>query len=132
MSYVVREDDPTTTGGFVLSASATQLMDLRRLARMGDPVWCPACETVGYIAQGNPTFIDEYIAVATHGHNVKCECDVGSHQLIATQQTLAADMDAAIDIPKGLAKRARLVVDKMNAAVKEGVQPGDLMRPKII
>ncbi|WP_095092456.1 PAAR domain-containing protein [Pseudomonas sp. Irchel 3A5] len=126
MSYVVREDDPTTTGGFVLSASATQLMDLRRLARMGDPVWCPACGTVGYIAQGNPTFIDEYIAVATHGHNVKCDCDTGSHQLIATQQTLAADMDAAIDIPKGLAKRARLVVDKMNAAVKEGVRPCDL------
>lgn len=126
MSYVVREDDPTTTGGFVLSASATQLMDLRRLARMGDPVWCPACRTVGYIAQGNPTFIDEYIAVATHGHNVKCECDTGSHQLIATQQTLAADMDAAIDIPKGLAKRAKLLADRMNAAVSKGVRPCDL------
>lgn len=126
MSYVVREDDPTTTGGFVLSASATQLMDQRRLARMGDPVWCPVCATVGYIAQGNPTFIDEYIAVATHGHHVKCDCAPGSHQLIATQQSLAADMDAAIDIPKGLAKRARLVTDRMNAAVKEGVKPGDL------
>lgn len=126
MSYVVREDDPTTTGGFVLRASATQLMDLRRLARMGDPVWCPACGTVGYIAQGNPTFIDEYIAVATHGHNVKCECDTGSHQLIATQQTLAADMDAAIDIPKGLAKRAKLLADRMNAAVSKGVRPCDL------
>jgi uncharacterized Zn-binding protein involved in type VI secretion len=126
MPYVVREDDPTTTGGFVLSASAIQRMDERKLARMGDPVWCPACATVGYIAQGNPTFIDEYIAVATHGHNVRCDCDVGSHQLIATQQSLAADMDAAIDIPKGLAKRARLVADRMNAAIKEGVQPRDL------
>lgn len=126
MPYVVREDDPTTTGGFVLSASAIQRLDERKLARMGDPVWCPACRTVGYIAQGNPTFVDEYIAVATHGHHVRCECDAGSHQLIATQQTLAADMDAAIDIPKGLAKRARLVVDKMNAAVKDGVQPRDL------
>jgi uncharacterized Zn-binding protein involved in type VI secretion len=130
MPYVVREDDPTTTGGFVLSASATQRMDERKLARMGDPVWCPACVTVGYIAQGNPTFIDEYIAVATHGHHVRCECAPGSHQLISTQQILAADMDAAIEIPKGLAKRARLVVDKMNDAVKEGVQPGDLMTSK--
>ncbi|WP_349972223.1 PAAR domain-containing protein [Pseudomonas caspiana] len=126
MPYVVREDDPTTTGGFVLSASAIQRLDERKLARMGDPVWCPACGTVGYIAQGNPTFVDEYIAVATHGHHVRCECEPGSHQLIATQQTLAADMDAAIDIPKGLAKRARLVVDKMSAAVKDGAQPRDL------
>ena len=126
MSYVVREDDPTTTGGFVLKASATQLMELRRLARMGDPVWCPACATVGYIAQGNPTFIDEYIAVATHGHYVKCDCNLGSHRLIATQQSLTADMDAAIDIPKGLAKRARLVADKMTVAVKEGLDPGNL------
>lgn len=36
MSFIVREGDPTTTGGFVLSASASEVIDLRRVARMGD------------------------------------------------------------------------------------------------
>ena len=78
MAYAVREGDPTSTGGFVVSGSATQLGEERRLARMGDPVWCPACEKVGYIVQGNPTFIDEYIAVATQGHKVQCGCERGT------------------------------------------------------
>lgn len=127
MSYAVREGDPTTTGGFVLRASATQQVDARRLARMGDPVWCAACEKVGYIAQGNPTFIDEYLAVATHGNNVRCDCVSGSHQLIATQQSLTADMEATIDIPKDLAKRARQVADKMTEAIGKGALPSDLL-----
>jgi uncharacterized Zn-binding protein involved in type VI secretion len=126
MSHAVREGDPTTTGGFVLKASATQQVELRKLARMGDPVWCAACEKVGYIAQGNPTFIDEYLAVATHGHNVKCDCVPGSHRLISTQQNLAADMEATIDIPKDLAKRARQMTEKMTEAIRKGVLPCDL------
>jgi uncharacterized Zn-binding protein involved in type VI secretion len=126
MSHAVREGDPTTTGGFVLKASATQQLELRKLARMGDPVWCAACEKVGYIAQGNPTFIDEYLAVATHGHNVKCDCVPGSHRLISTQQNLAADMEATIDIPKDLAKRARQRAEKMTEAIRKGVLPCDL------
>lgn len=127
MSHAVREGDPTTTGGWVLRASATQQVDERRLARMGDPVWCAACEKVGYIAQGNPTFIDEYLAVATHGNNVRCDCVSGSHQLIATQQSLTADMEATIDIPKDLAKRARQVADKMTEAIGKGALPTDLL-----
>ncbi|EPN11920.1 PAAR motif-containing protein, partial [Pseudomonas syringae pv. actinidiae ICMP 18804] len=31
MSFIVREGDPTTTGGFVLSASASEVIDLRRV-----------------------------------------------------------------------------------------------------
>ena len=107
MSYVVREGDPTTSGGFVLSASATELMELRRFARMGDPVWCSACEGVGYIAEGNPTYIDEFVAVATHGHLVQCGCKPGSNTLIATQEIIKADMDAAIAIPADLAAQAK-------------------------
>ncbi|WP_147464013.1 PAAR domain-containing protein, partial [Pseudomonas cannabina] len=42
MSFIVREGDSTTTGGFVLSGSASEVIDQRRVARMGDPVWCPA------------------------------------------------------------------------------------------
>jgi uncharacterized Zn-binding protein involved in type VI secretion len=116
MAYAVREGDPTSTGGFVISASATQLIEERRLARMGDPVWCPACEKVGYIAQGNPTFIDEYVAVATHGHQVQCGCNRGTHTLIATQQGLAGDMDASIEIPGDMADAAKVRAGKMTFA----------------
>ncbi len=118
MAYAVREGDPTSTGGFVVSASATHQVEERRLARMGDPVWCPACEQVGYITQGNPTLIDEYVAVATEGHEVRCGCERGTHLLIATQQSLAADMDATIKIPKDMAKAAKLRAEKMTAVRK--------------
>lgn len=120
MAYAIREGDPTSTGGFVISASGTQLIEERRLARMGDPVWCPACEKVGYIAQGNPTFIDEYVAVATHGHEVQCDCDRGTHTLIASQQSHAADMDATIEIPPDMAAEAKLRAENMTQIRKAG------------
>jgi uncharacterized Zn-binding protein involved in type VI secretion len=110
-----------------MKASATQQVDDRRLARMGDPVWCPVCEEVGYIAQGNPTYIDEYIAVATNGHAVRCNCEPGSHQLIATQQSHAADMDATIDIPPELALQAKANADKITLKINAGLPPSELL-----
>ncbi len=107
MTFIVREGDLTNTGGAVMKASAGQVWDERRLARMGDPVWCPACQQVGFIAQGNPTYIDQLLAVATHGQEVRCDCPRGSHRLIASQDQLEADLDATIDIPKDLAEKAR-------------------------
>lgn len=129
MSYVVREGDPTTSGGFVLSASATELMELRRFARMGDPVWCSACESVGYIAEGNPTYIDELIAVATHGHLVHCGCKPGTNKLIASQQCIQADMDAAIAIPADLAEQAKLKADGLTRSIKDGTMRCKLFAP---
>ena len=126
MTYAVREGDPTTTGGFVVSASATEMVEQRRLARMGDPVWCADCETVGYIAQGNPTLIDEYLAVATEGHAVQCACSFGHHRLIATQQSLAADMEATIEIPVEMAERAKRAASKLTLAAKAGARPLNL------
>lgn len=120
MPYVVREGDPTSTGGFVMSASASHLVDLQRVARMGDPVWCAVCQSVGYIAQGNPTFVDEFVAVSTHGNAVQCACKPGSHTVIATQEALSADMEATIEIPPDLAEQAQEAADKINLAIREG------------
>ena len=129
MSFVVMEGDPTTTGGFVLAASASEVIDLRRVARMGDPVWCPACKSVGFIAQGNPTWIDECVAVATHGHQVQCGCAGGSNQLIASQEHFAADMDAAIDIPEDLARQARWNAEQIATAIQDGTYISPVLRP---
>lgn len=120
MSYAVREGDPTSTGGFIMRASASHLVDLQRVARMGDPVWCAVCQSVGYIAQGNPTFVDEFVAVSTHGNAVECACRPGSHTVIATQEALCADMEATIDIPPELAELAKAAAEKINRTIREG------------
>ncbi|TDV51431.1 putative Zn-binding protein involved in type VI secretion [Pseudomonas graminis] len=123
MTYVVREGDSTTTGGMVLSATGSHTWEDRRLARMGDPVWCERCAQIGFIAQGNPTFIDELVAVATHGQAVRCGCEEGTHRLIASQTELEADMDATIDIPKDMAEKARKRAKHMTRARRESHAP---------
>ncbi|UZJ60147.1 PAAR domain-containing protein [Pseudomonas sp. KU26590] len=123
MTYVVREGDSTTTGGVVLSTSGSHTWEDRRLARMGDPVWCEQCAQIGFIAQGNPTFIDELVAVATHGQAVRCGCAEGNHRLIASQNELQADMDATIDIPKDMAEKARKRAKQMTRSRRESPEP---------
>ncbi|MBN6713733.1 PAAR domain-containing protein [Pseudomonas capsici] len=129
MPFVVREGDPTTTGGFVLSASATELIDERRVARMGDPVWCPACKSVGYIAQGNPTYINDCVAVATHGHEVKCGCQPGNNRLTASQKHSRADMEASISIPAEMAEKAQMNVEQIIGSIKAGTFASPLFKP---
>jgi uncharacterized Zn-binding protein involved in type VI secretion len=123
MTYVVREGDLTTTGGVVLSASGSQTWEDRRLARMGDPVWCEQCAQIGFIVQGNPTFIDELVAVATDGQAVRCGCPEGTHRLIASQRELQADMEATIEIPKDMAEKARKRAKHMTRARRERLEP---------
>lgn len=104
----------------MLAGSATQRHAERRLARMGDPVWCPTCGTVGYIAQGNPTFINEFVAVATDRQRVQCVCPDDNHRLLAVQQDVQADMEASIDIPAEFADYAQKSADKITLAIKAG------------
>lgn len=129
MTFVIREGDLTTTDGFVIAASAKAIVLLRKLARMGDPVWCPACDSVGYIAQGNPTYVDEYVAVATHGQVVQCGCTVGSHRLLATQSSIQADMEATIPIPADLAEVARVTAEQWSRAIHDGSSREKLFSP---
>ncbi len=129
MTFVIREGDLTTTDGFVIAASAKAIVLLRKLARMGDPVWCPACDSVGYIAQGNPTYVDEYVAVATHGQLVQCGCTVGSHRLLATQDSFQADMEATIPIPADLAEAARMTAEQWSRAIHDGSSREKLFSP---
>ncbi|KTB85540.1 hypothetical protein AO072_06970 [Pseudomonas syringae ICMP 13102] len=129
MSFIVREGDLTTTGGFVLAASASEVIERRRVARMGDPVWCPACKEIGFIAQGNPTYIDELLAVATQGHEVQCGCATGSNTLTTSQEHVRADMDATITIPEELANTARHNAEHLARSMKDGSFTPDVLRP---
>ncbi|MDB5980301.1 MAG: motif-containing protein [Pseudomonas sp.] len=129
MTHVIREGDLTTTDGFVISASAKILVQQRKLARMGDPVWCPACDRVGYIAQGNPTFIAEFVAVATHDQLVHCGCPPGTHRLRASPGSMAADMEASISIPSDLASTARTQAEQLSLAIQQGTLSEKLFSP---
>ncbi|WP_417286429.1 S-type pyocin domain-containing protein [Cobetia marina] len=120
MALVIREGDPTTTGGKVVAGSSAFVAEHRQLARLSDPVWCPACKSMGYIAEGNPTFIDENLAVATHGHAVKCGCSYGSNRLIATQGSIHAGTDTAVGIDPGLAVRANAATQVWARAIGDG------------
>ncbi|MDB6048036.1 MAG: hypothetical protein JWR17_782 [Pseudomonas sp.] len=129
MRYVIREGDLTTTDGFVISASAKATVQLRKLARMGDLVWCPRCECVGYIAEGNPTYIDHYVAVATQGHEVKCDCPPGSHRLLASADSIQADMEATIYIPNDLAEASCKAAAQLSCAIRDGTLRESLFSP---
>lgn len=119
MPFIIREGDTTTSGGLVSNTSSRVILDGQRVALMGDPVWCPACCSAGYIAQGNPTYVDEFVAVATHGHEVRCGCPPGSNRLIASQNTFQADMDAAIDIPEDMITEARRRAEALTQEIKD-------------
>ncbi len=119
MPFIVREGDTTTSGGLVSNTSSRMILDDQRVALMGDPVWCPACGSAGYIAQGNPTYVDGFVAAATHGHEVRCGCPPGSNRLIASQNTFQADMDAAIDIPEDMITEARRRAEALTRKIKD-------------
>ncbi|MHC9162462.1 S-type pyocin domain-containing protein [Pseudomonas aeruginosa] len=120
MACVIREGDPTTTGGTVVAGSSRYIAEHRQAARISDPVWCPACKSMGFIAEGNPTFIDEYLAVASAGHAVCCACPFGSNRLIATQNTIKAGEQATVEIAADLALRAEAATWVWARAIREG------------
>lgn len=73
MKGIIRIGDTTTGGGTVLSGSTGMRFGGIGVARVGDPVDCPAHgRTV--IAEGHPTFRDNGVPVAFHGHSCACGC----------------------------------------------------------
>ncbi|MFI8479841.1 colicin E3/pyocin S6 family cytotoxin [Pseudomonas sp. NPDC078700] len=120
MALVIREGDPTTTGGKVVAGSSCYTAENRKAARLSDPVWCPKCKSMGYIAEGNPTVIDEHLALATHNHVVKCGCSFGSNRLIATQGTIHAGTDATVAIDPSFAIKANAATQIWARAIGNG------------
>ena len=120
MAFVIREGDPTTTNGIVVAGSSSNTIENRKAARISDPVWCPSCKSMGYIAEGNPTVIDQYLAIATHGHIVKCGCPYGSNMLIATQSTVMAAQETPVGIAQDLALKAKAGSQVWASAINDG------------
>ncbi|AKA27200.1 PAAR domain-containing protein [Pseudomonas chlororaphis] len=128
MTFVIREGDPTTTGGRVLAGSTTKIVVYRNAARISDPVWCPQCNCMGFIAEGNPTFIVEGVAVATHGHAVQCGCPPGSNRLIATQSTVMAAEEGSVAIAPEFAAMAQAATHAWAQAISDGSYKSEFTR----
>ena len=52
--YDIVKGDTTTAGGLVQSGDGTDLIGEREQAYENDPVWCPACKTMGKIVCDGP------------------------------------------------------------------------------
>ncbi|CNM03071.1 MULTISPECIES: PAAR domain-containing protein [Yersinia] len=75
MKGIIRIGDKTTHGGQVLGGSTKIRFGGIGAARVGDKVSCPI---LGHgpttIVEGHPTFKDNGVAVAFHGHKCACGC----------------------------------------------------------
>lgn len=85
MKGIIRIGDTTTGDGTVLSGSTSMLFGGIGVARMGDAVQCPVPghgRTV--IAEGHPTFHENGVPVAFHGHRCACGCALISSLPVAS------------------------------------------------
>lgn len=58
--YHIRAGATTTAGGTVSASSRFCVVDGKPLAREGDPIDCPACNTQGHIACVTPRLPDSF------------------------------------------------------------------------
>jgi len=81
------EGDKTSHGGTVLEGSAFSTTNGRRIARLGDKVYCPHCKKTTSIIEGDPTMIVDGAPVALDGYKTSCGA-----VLITSQQATYKDM----------------------------------------
>ncbi|UCR83750.1 PAAR domain-containing protein [Pseudomonas chlororaphis] len=120
MAFVIREGDPTTTGGKVIAGSATTFVVDQRVARIADPVWCPVCQTVGYIAEGHHTLLDNQQATAVEGGLVQCGCPTGANRLIATQNSVMSGDQPTIPLDSDYIGPAVINTQRWADAIHKG------------
>ncbi|PYC29691.1 PAAR domain-containing protein, partial [Pseudomonas chlororaphis] len=120
MAFVIREGDPTTTGGKVIAGSATTFVVDQRVARIADPVWCPVCQTVGFIAEGHHTLLDTQQATAVEGGLVQCGCPTGANRLIATQRSVISGDQPTIPLDSDYIGPAVINTQRWADAIHKG------------
>ena len=83
------EGDKTSHGGTVLEGSAFSMTNGRRIARLGDKVYCPHCKRTTSIIEGDPTMVVDGAPVALEGGKTSCGA-----VLIASQQPTYKDISS--------------------------------------
>ncbi|WP_412022784.1 PAAR domain-containing protein [Burkholderia cepacia] len=85
--YDVVKGDTTTAGGLIQDGDCNDLIGTREQAYEGDPVWCPACKTIGKIVCDGPripTTGPDGRQAALSDDICACQCSP-SPRLIASQ-----------------------------------------------
>jgi uncharacterized Zn-binding protein involved in type VI secretion len=123
--FYITLDATTTAGGKVRSASSIMSIDGVRAALDQDKVWCPQCNSEGYIALDGPRLSSTCKGkqYALHDDLCICRC-TPAPRLVAAQtrsaQTIDADWHAAKAGAAGTAA-ARLNTAESRAATSDGV-----------
>lgn len=73
---IILISDTTNTGGIVQTGSALA-KQTRGVACVGHSVYCPSCEKIGSIVEGDSLMKINGIPVALEGHKVACGCSGG-------------------------------------------------------
>lgn len=77
LGAIVRKNDKTDHGGYVMTASSTMEFDGRCAALVGDLVSCPIeGHGVNPIIEGHPTMSENGRAVVVHECRAQCGCRV--------------------------------------------------------
>ena len=92
MSYIVRQGDPTTTGGTVLQGNGALTVQDKPATIEGMQASCPSCPAaIGVIKALGPRNLDiSGVPVIVHGDQVQCGCPPGSNLVQATQSIAEA------------------------------------------
>uniref|UniRef100_E1TAM8 PAAR repeat-containing protein n=1 Tax=Burkholderia sp. (strain CCGE1003) TaxID=640512 RepID=E1TAM8_BURSG len=84
---IVRKNDKTDHGGYVMTATSTMDFDGLHAALVGDLVFCPIEDHgVNPIVEGHPTMFENGRAIVVHGCRARCGCRV-----LASDSTITAN-----------------------------------------
>lgn len=92
--FDITEGDSTTVGGVVGEGDGNDLLGGRKQAYENDPVWCPACKTMGRIVCVGPRLPmtgPDGREAALGDDLCVCRCDP-SPRLISTQHSSYVDI----------------------------------------
>ncbi len=92
MSYIIRQGDPTTTGGTVTQGHTLLEVFGKPATLEGMIATCPACKVgMGPIKPVSKRSLDiEGTVVIIHGDIVQCGCPPGANKVVATQYKATA------------------------------------------
>ncbi|WP_409310949.1 PAAR domain-containing protein [Pectobacterium sp. B1J-3] len=79
---IVRLGDKLSSGGSVISASSTMILEGKKAVLVGDAVSCPIKgHGVNKIVEGDPSWISDGKPVVTH----QCKCQCGCYVIASLQ-----------------------------------------------
>lgn len=99
--YHIMVGDKTTAEGIVRTGNRRCTINGQPMACEGDEVWCPQCESTGYIAIDGPHLIDTIDGrhAALGDDLCRCNCDP-SPRLVSSQTLRSQSFEGTVALPR--------------------------------